>query len=136
MLHFPPALSVHLLLTSLRSGSRNQSILSKFMSGLELADMLPQRFVSLTASWMLISSATSWSLPLPFIQEKLPSHGFMQDNDPEHTSRRAQAFLEEQKINWWRTLPESPDLNPIKDLWHELKFFLESVSYPMVILPP
>ena len=67
---------------------------------------------------------------VPFIREKLPDHRFMQDNDPKHTSRRAQAFFEEQNINWWRTPPESPDLNPIEDLWHELKFFLESKVKP------
>ena len=67
---------------------------------------------------------------VPFIREKLPDHRFMQDNDPKHTSRRAQTFFEEQNINWWRTPPESPDLNPIEDLWHELKFFLESKVKP------
>ena len=67
---------------------------------------------------------------VPFIREKLPDHRFMQDNDPKHTSRRAQTFFEEHNINWWRTPPESPDLNPIEDLWHELKFFLESKVKP------
>ena len=67
---------------------------------------------------------------VPFIREKLPDHRFMQDNDPKHTSRRAKAFFEEKNINWWRTPPESPDLNPIEDLWHELKFFLESKVKP------
>ena len=67
---------------------------------------------------------------VPFIQEKLPDYRFMQDNDPKHTSRRAQAFFEEKNINWWQTPPESPDLNPIEDLWHELKFFLESKVKP------
>ena len=62
---------------------------------------------------------------VPFIRERLPDHRFMQDNDPKHTSRRAQTFFEEHNINWWRTPPESPDLNPIEDLWHELKYFLE-----------
>ena len=67
---------------------------------------------------------------VPFITETLPDHRFMQDNDPKHTSRRARAFLEEKGINWWRTPPESPDLNPIEDLWHELKFYLETKVKP------
>ena len=60
---------------------------------------------------------------LPFLQLKFADkeHRFMQDNDSKHVSRRAQAFFEEHHINWWRTPPESPDLNPIENLWHELK---------------
>ena len=67
---------------------------------------------------------------VPFVTEKLPDHRFMQDNDPKHTSRLAQAFFADNEINWWRTQSESPDLNPIEDLWHELKFFLESKVKP------
>ena len=67
---------------------------------------------------------------VPFIRNKLPDHRFMQDNDPKHMSRRTQAFFEKESINWWRTPPESPDLNPIEDLWHELKFYLESKVKP------
>ena len=61
---------------------------------------------------------------IPFINEKLPNHRFMQDNDPKHRSRRAQAFFLENNVNWWRTPPESPDMNPIENLWHELKEFV------------
>ena len=67
---------------------------------------------------------------VPFVRENLPDHRFVQDNDPKHTSRRAQAFYEEKNINWWRTPLESPDLNPIENLWHELKFYLESKVKP------
>ena len=67
---------------------------------------------------------------LPFIREKLPVHQFMQDNDPKHTSGQAKAAFEENNINWWPTTPESPDLNPIEDMWHELKFYLESKVKP------
>ena len=59
---------------------------------------------------------------VPFIRYVYPTgHKFMQDNDPKHTSRHAQAFFVEKSINWWKTPPESPDANPIENLWHELK---------------
>ena len=58
---------------------------------------------------------------LPFLQDKFPDfHRFMQDNDPKHCSRLAQRFYADNGINWWRTPPESPDLNPIENLWHEI----------------
>lgn len=31
---------------------------------------------------------------------------------------------EEDEVNWWKTPPEPPDLNPIENLWHELKEFI------------
>ena len=70
---------------------------------------------------------------LPFIQEKFPApstHRFMQDNDPKHCSRYAQRFYEENGVNWWRTPPESPDLNPIENDWHELKEYLHREIKP------
>ena len=59
---------------------------------------------------------------VPFLHRIYPKgHRFMQDNDPKHTSKHAQEFFESNNINWWRTPPESPDSNPIENLWHELK---------------
>ena len=46
---------------------------------------------------------------------------FMQDNDPKHTSLLAREWLEKEGIEWWKTPAESPDLNPIENLWHEAK---------------
>ena len=55
---------------------------------------------------------------IPFLRAVYPTgHRFMQDNDPKHTS---QQFIDDSGINWWRTQPESPDCNPIENLWHEL----------------
>ena len=45
----------------------------------------------------------------------------MQDNDPKHTSIKAREIMEELNVNWWKTPPESPDMNPIENIWHELK---------------
>ena len=68
---------------------------------------------------------------IPFLNKKFPTtHKFMQDNDPKHTSKHAKKFMDEKGINWWRTPPESPDLNPIENLWHELKEYIRREVKP------
>ena len=68
---------------------------------------------------------------LPFVNAVYPDeHKLMQDNDPKHCSNMTKAWLEEKSINWWRTPAESPDLNPIENLWHELKEFIRREVKP------
>lgn len=70
---------------------------------------------------------------VPFLQSKFhppATHRFMQDNDPKHTSREAQSFYARSGINWWRTPAESPDMNPIENLWHELKEYIRREVKP------
>ena len=61
-------------------------------------------------------------IQLLFVNIVYPSgHKFIQDNDPKHTSGHAAQWMKDNDINWWKTLAESPDLNPIENLWHKLK---------------
>ena len=57
-------------------------------------------------------------------------HRFMQDNDPKHTSLYAREWMAKNDINWWRTPAESPDMNPIENLWHELKEYIRREVKP------
>ena len=59
---------------------------------------------------------------LQFIETVWPDgHRFQQDNDPKHTSNYTKQFMAANGINWWVTPAESPDLNPIELVWHQLK---------------
>ena len=67
---------------------------------------------------------------IPFINVYPDGHRFMQDNDPKHTSGYAFDWMPDHSINWWRTLATLPDLNPIENLWHELKEFIRREVKP------
>lgn len=68
---------------------------------------------------------------IPFIKEVFPhSHRFQQDNDPKHCSNYTKEKLCEHGINWWKTPPESPDLNPIENVWGSMKTFLRTEYKP------
>jgi len=68
---------------------------------------------------------------VPFINRKYSnSHRFMQDSDPKHTSRSTRAWMLNREINHWPTPPESPDMNPIENIWAEMKHFLSKRIKP------
>ena len=54
----------------------------------------------------------------------------MQDNDPKHKSQLAKEFFEQNQRTWWKSPPESPDMNPIENVWHELKEFIQREAKP------
>ena len=39
-------------------------------------------------------------------------------------------WLVDKSVNWWKTPAESPDLNPIENLWHEMKEFIRREVKP------
>lgn len=68
---------------------------------------------------------------VPFIRKYYPAgHRLQQDNDPKHISHHIENFFEENGINWWAFPPESPDFNPIVNVWGLLKQYLRNSYKP------
>ena len=53
----------------------------------------------------------------------LDVHLFQQGNDPKCTSKVVEQWFVTDH-NWWKTPAESQDMNPIENLWHELKEYI------------
>jgi hypothetical protein len=66
----------------------------------------------------------------PLVDKYIPGGFLQQGNAPCHTSLSTRTFFEQNGIRVFPTPPESPDLNPIENLWHKLKHFLTTSVKP------
>ena len=61
----------------------------------------------------------------PFVTNSFNGQAVLhQDNDPKHSSKLCVNALEDAKIIWAKSPPQSPDLNPIEMLWADTKRFI------------
>lgn len=68
---------------------------------------------------------------LPFFTDKFSDgHRLFHDNDPKHASHYIEHFFESNNVEWWPSPPESPDLNPIENVWGSMKQYLRTMYKP------
>ena len=68
---------------------------------------------------------------LPCIAEKFSeSHRLFHDNDPKHLSNCIEEFFKRNNVNWYPTPPESPNFNPIENIWGSMKQYLRTHYKP------
>ena len=67
----------------------------------------------------------------PFKNQHCPTnHRLHMDNARSHISAHSTNYLRQNNINHFKTPAQSPDLNPIELVWHDMKVFISEEIKP------
>lgn len=80
------------------------------------------RFVYRNIMQNVMLPFAEWEMPLRFI--------FQQDNDPKHSSQVVQQWFRENNVRVLQWPAQSPDLNPIENLWEEVERRIRTQMFP------
>ena len=113
--------SSEILLYKVRSETQVQTQTKRCMCGPPSARKADSVFASSKDAWMQLPMLAYLRRHTMIGKLYSNGHRFIQDNDPKHTFAKAWQFFIDHGVNWWHTPPESPDCNPIENMWHEMK---------------
>lgn len=69
------------------------------------------------------------------MEKERPGIIFQQDGAPSHTAKATKKWLAEHNIDLFPHPPNSPDLNPIEPLWHDLKTLIRASPHLPTTVP-